>query len=227
MKKIPSIFKRDYEGNRLAYDEVVEGCEWVFTDGIPTYKWDGTACAVRGNALFKRYDRRVSKKAKKRGKSFFESDFKDAPNGWIPAESSPNIHTGHWPGWLLVDENANADRWHREGYENTLIKLKFHTYELVGPKIQGNPHHLEAHELYPHGVAIDDKWQLASFGFDTLKAFLQGFPYEGLVFYHASDFEKTNIAYTPIVDSPRMAKIRRKDFGFDWPTLDSDSTSQK
>jgi hypothetical protein len=29
MKKIPSLFKRDYEGTRLVYDKIVPGTEWV------------------------------------------------------------------------------------------------------------------------------------------------------------------------------------------------------
>jgi hypothetical protein len=33
MKKIISLFKRDYEGNRQVYNEVVPGAEWVTNGG--------------------------------------------------------------------------------------------------------------------------------------------------------------------------------------------------
>ena len=57
MRKIPSLFKRDYEGTRLVYDEVVPGSEWVLAgEGVATRKWDGTACMVRDGRLYKRYD---------------------------------------------------------------------------------------------------------------------------------------------------------------------------
>lgn len=43
MRKVISLFKRDYEGTRLVFDEVVEGAEWVVAgEGIATRKWDGT-----------------------------------------------------------------------------------------------------------------------------------------------------------------------------------------
>lgn len=29
MKKVISLFKRDYEGTRQVYDEIVAGAEWV------------------------------------------------------------------------------------------------------------------------------------------------------------------------------------------------------
>ena len=65
MKKIPSLFKRDYEGARFVYDEVVPGCEWVLDgEGVATVKYDGTSCMVRDGVLYKRYDY----KKKQRGK---------------------------------------------------------------------------------------------------------------------------------------------------------------
>ncbi len=47
MRKIKSLFKRDYEGNRNVYDEIVEGSEWVaMGEGKATKKYDGTCCMV-------------------------------------------------------------------------------------------------------------------------------------------------------------------------------------
>jgi len=62
VKKIISLFKRDYEGTRQVYDEIVPGAEWVVAgEGVATAKWDGTACMVRDGVLYKRYDRRLKK----------------------------------------------------------------------------------------------------------------------------------------------------------------------
>lgn len=47
MKKIKSVFKRDYEGNRQVYDEVTPGCEWVLAgEGVATEKYDGSAMMI-------------------------------------------------------------------------------------------------------------------------------------------------------------------------------------
>ena len=64
MKKIPTLFRRDYEGNRQVVDEVTEGCEWVIHGGgTPTEKFDGTCCMVKGGKLYKRYDRRTASRS--------------------------------------------------------------------------------------------------------------------------------------------------------------------
>ncbi|MFH1485758.1 MAG: hypothetical protein ABIH46_06785, partial [Chloroflexota bacterium] len=62
MQKIISLFKRDYEGTHLVYDEVVEGAEWVQRgEGVATEKIDGTSVMVRTNKLYKRYDAKHGK----------------------------------------------------------------------------------------------------------------------------------------------------------------------
>ena len=66
MKKIKSLFKRDYNGNHQVYNEVVEGCEWVQRgEGKPTQKFDGTCSKVENGILYKRYDRKLTKAAYK------------------------------------------------------------------------------------------------------------------------------------------------------------------
>jgi len=192
MQKIISLFKRDYEGNRQVYDEIVEGAEWVQEgEGVATVKWDGTACMFRGGKLFKRYDRKM-----KHGK------YRDAPDGWEAAQE-PDAVTGHWPGWVpLVNDNP-ADRWHLEAWGH-ISSSGIHdgTYELIGPKVQGNPHFWRGHELLPHGLPI-----LADFPrtFDDIK----------------SEFEKSNSTVIEGVvwhhPDRRMVKIKRKDFGLLWP----------
>ena len=57
MRKIQSLFQRNYDGDRLVRDEVVPGSEWVADGkGRATRKWDGTCCMIRGARLYKRYE---------------------------------------------------------------------------------------------------------------------------------------------------------------------------
>ncbi|MEM9527428.1 MAG: hypothetical protein AAGA31_12510, partial [Bacteroidota bacterium] len=103
MKKIKSLFVRDYEGNRQVIDEIVPGSEWVAQgQGVATRKWDGTSVAVITGELYKRYD-------VKKGRS--------VPEGAIPCEESPNTHTGHWPHWIKCDRDNPSDKYHFEAWD--------------------------------------------------------------------------------------------------------------
>lgn len=180
MKKIISLFQRNYgdgdtHGDRLVRDEVVPGAEWVVAgEGVATRKWDGTCCLVRDGALYKRYDA-------KHGKT--------PPPGFEPAQEYDPV-TGHMPGWILVGSGP-ADQWHREA---PLDGLADGTYELVGPKVQGNPEHFERHTLIRHGVDVLD----APRTFDALRDYFATAGMEGIVWHHADG---------------RMVKIKAKDFG--------------
>jgi len=206
MQKIPSVFKRDYDGRRQVYDEVVPGCEWVLAgEGRATLKWDGTCCLIRGGRMFKRYDRKPTKSARKRGKPYASADdFKAAPDNWEAAEDAPNLHTGHWPGWLPIGDGPE-DQWHREALAGRDNTLPDGTYELAGPKIQSNPHAFEAHVLVPHGMHWVHTRTLPAEGpitFSLVRDALERLRHEGIVWHHPDG---------------RMAKIKRRDFGFDWP----------
>lgn len=178
MKKIISLFKRNYDGDHLVRDEVVEGAEWVLAgEGVATIKWDGTACMVRGGQLFKRYDA-------KNGKT--------PPPGFEPAQD-PDPITGHLPGWLPVGDGPD-DKWFR----SAAMPAEDGTYELIGPKVQGNPHGATEHRLLRHG----EMKVSAPRAFDTLRVFLGQEQIEGLVWHHPDG---------------SMVKIKRKDFGLRWP----------
>jgi hypothetical protein len=207
MKKIPSLFKRDYDSDhRLLYDEVVPGSEWVLAgEGTATIKFDGTACMVRDGVLYKRYDRKMVKSAYRRKKSDPDfkptvEHFKPAPDGWEPCEPEPNLHTGHWPGWVPVGDEPES-KWHREAWE-------YHaavdgTCELVGSKVNGNPYKLDGHYFWPHGLPFFDDEPPRTF--DGLKAWFTRRKIEGVVWWHPDG---------------RMVKIRRRDFGLPWPVED-------
>jgi len=177
MRKIISLFMRDYAGTRLVYDEVAPGAEWVAAgEGVATRKFDGTCCMVRDGVLFKRYDAKVGR---------------TPPAGFEPTEEGPNEHTGHWPGWLAVGDGPE-DRWHREAFTAPRIDG---TYELIGPKVQGNPEHADSHDLVLHGCEpLSD----APRDFSGLKTYLAAHDIEGIVWHHPDG---------------RMVKIKGKDFG--------------
>ncbi len=176
MKKIISLFQRNYDGDRLVRDEVVPGAEWVVAgEGVATRKWDGTCCMVRAGKLYKRFEL-------KRGKT--------APSSFEPAQNADTV-TGDQPGWVPVGDGPD-DRWHREAF--AVIGLPDGTYELVGPKINGNPDKVPSHALIQHGY---QHLREAPRTFEGLKEFLRGSTIEGIVWHHPDG---------------RMVKIKRKDF---------------
>lgn len=184
MKKIKSLFERDYEGNRQVIDKVVEGSEWVQRgEGIATRKWDGTSCLIKGDILYKRYD-------VKKGRS--------VPEGAIPCEPAPNEHTGHWPHWVECDRNNPADKYFFEAFDVD-VYLQDGTYELCGPKVNGNKDDWSSHVLAKHG-SVEFKPSPPT-SFNELKEWLSENEIEGIVWHHPDG---------------RMVKIKRKDFGLKW-----------
>lgn len=196
MKKIPSVFQRNYDGDRLIRDEVVPGCEWVLDGlGLATGKWDGTACAVIGGRLFRRYDRKPDKRG----------NHKESPLGWIPCEESPDPNTGHWPGWMPVGDGPE-DKWFREALRHaTMTDPGFldadKTYELVGPHFQSNHHAFGEDQFIAHGVEVLSE-DPGTRTFESIRRMLEAAPFEGVVFWHLDG---------------RKAKVKRKDYGLPWP----------
>lgn len=184
MKKIISLFQRNYDGDRLVRDEVVPGAEWVLAgEGIATRKFDGTCAMVRDGKLFKRYDAKHGKVP---------------PGGFEPAQE-PDEKTGHWPGWLPVGDGPE-DRWFREAWDSDPLNRWDGTYELCGPKVQGNPEHFATHELVEHGRHVLDDCQR---DFAGIRSYLQTAGIEGIVWHN---------------EDGRMVKIKAKDFGIAWKT---------
>ncbi len=202
MKKIPSLFKRNRE-THLVYNEVTEGCKWALKgEGVATIKIDGTCCKMEDGVLYKRFDRKFKKKKREKDCNFSDlSRYKEAPEGWAPCEGKPDINTGHWPGWLKVDENKPEDKFHIEGFNNYKESDKqFNgTCELVGPKIKDNPYKLSGHLLIKHGVEIIPFNNRSYFSVNEV---MEAIVDEGIVFHHPDG---------------RVCKVKRSDFGFEWP----------
>lgn len=183
MQKIISLFQRNYDTDHLVRDEVVPGAAWVINgEGTATRKWDGACCMIKDGELYKRYDA-------KQGKT--------PPDGFIPAQE-PDKVTGHWPGWLKVGE-GKEDQYFREGLANypcvDVAPLLDATYELIGPKVNGNKEKLDRHELQRHGLYVIENVPRS---FNELKAWFANIDIEGIVWHHPDG---------------RMVKIKKKDFG--------------
>jgi hypothetical protein len=191
VKKIPTIFERDWNGDRSkVLDKPNPECAWVFAgEGVATRKLDGTSCLVRGNMLYKR--RELPKNT-------------TAPAGFEAADY--DTETGKTVGWVLVGDGPE-DRWHREAFE-FLKEARLNwiplvdpnsavpdgTYELVGPKIQGNPEHYPTHTLVRHDET--EKYLDAPRTFKELWYWMDGEDIEGLVWHHPDG---------------RMAKLKLRD----------------
>lgn len=196
MIKMPCLFVREFHGRDsfTITREVSAGCEWVLAgEGTASRKRDGTACMFRDRQLFKRYD---AKRDRKTGK------YKSPPAGAIPC-GEPDPVTGHWPHWVPI---GPTDYWHADAFARQAYELvDGATYELCGPKIQGNPERLPDHTLILHGA----EGLVPPLTFDALRGFLEATPIEGIVFAHPHG---------------RFAKIRRADFGLPWPPSRVDTT---
>lgn len=181
MNKIPTIFVRDMSRQpALVMPEWVTGTEWVRDgEGVATRKYDGTSCLVRDGRLYKRRELRSG----------------DAPPPEFESLGTDE-NTGKTVGWVPVGDGPE-DRWHREAFNGP--ERFAGTYELVGPKVQGNKDGFGMHTLLRHAIA--DKYEDAPRDFDGLKEWLAARTIEGLVWHHPDG---------------RMAKIKRRDFGLKW-----------
>lgn len=188
MKKIPTLFERDWNGDRSrVINQVHEGCEWVLAgEGTATRKLDGTCCMIRDGKLYKR---RELRKGDTVPPLFEQADYDD--------------ETGKTVGWVPIDI-GREDRWHMEAFDAahraiTAPRPDDGTYELVGPKVQGNPEKATAHCLIRHGSIQEHDVPRT---FEGLSDWLATRDIEGVVFHHPDG---------------RMAKIKLRDFGHKRP----------
>lgn len=64
MKKIPTLFKRDFANGGQIIPEYNGNVEWVLNgEGVATRKYDGTSVLIRDGKMYKRYELRLGKTA--------------------------------------------------------------------------------------------------------------------------------------------------------------------
>lgn len=179
MKKIQCLFKRDYEdAKHRVYNAVLEGSEWVINgEGVATRKLNGTCCLITKKDFYKRYTVKKDKKP---------------PNDFIAATEIDEM-TGKQVGWIPVKAQ---DKYHLEGYNNLKDKA-YGTYELCGPRVQGNPEGYWYHTLIKHGSIVIRNVPRDFFG---LTEYFKRNDIEGIVWHHSDG---------------RMVKIKGVDFGIE------------
>jgi hypothetical protein len=192
VQKIPTLFMRDFtkdHGRYVIVGDVTPGCEWVLAgEGRATRKYDGTC--VRFTTEPPDQGRAWSRRVVKPGKA--------APDGFVILETDETDETtGNQVGWEPSDQSGFLE-YIDEGIMNWLIAHEGRppdgTYELIGPKINGNPEHSDRHVLVPHGQY--DLEQPFSWTADDLAEWVREMPWEGVVWHH---------------EDGRMAKLKAKD----------------
>lgn len=188
MEKIPTLFVRDLHDMRRVLPEEAPGCEWVLAgEGVATRKYDGTCTMLDDAGIW--WARREVKPGR------------PAPPGFVAIATDPA--TGKTVGWQPMFDSP-FNRWHREALEQQPLDFTVRgytpgTYELCGPKVNGNPEAFERHVLVPHEHAE----QIAGVTrtFDGIRAVVlelhRDRGIEGLVFRTRDG---------------RMAKIKARDF---------------
>lgn len=181
MRKIPTLFLRDEKTHQLL-DEVNPEAQWVVAgEGVATRKFDGTPVLIQDGKAYKRFE--------------LKANVINKPEGWWAAQSAPDPITGGWPGWVPISAEDPADAYFQEALSR-VDNLPNGTYEVLGPKVNGNPEGWWTHELIRHGM--DRLSEAPPRNFDGLRAYLAANDIEGIVWHHPDG---------------RMVKIKGKDFG--------------
>lgn len=202
MKKIPTAFRRVYDGHKIAAvlpEFTSDECKNAVENGMPTIKVDGSCCAIIDGVFYKRYDA-------KKGKP--------VPEGAIKCQDEPDAITGHMPCWVKVSEDNPADKWFIEAYRNTFDKwvdpcvysgmssLPNGTYEAIGKHFKDNPYNMDYDIIEPHGHRVPNEWDNLG-TFDNIKNWLEKHPEdEGLVWWYYGK---------------PVCKLKRSDFGLKFP----------
>jgi hypothetical protein len=185
VKKIPTLFRRNPDDLRHLLPEVTPGCEWVLAgEGIATRKYDGTCVLIRRDGLAVHgFARREVKPDR------------EPPPNWV--EVDRDEVTGKRVGWEPVGQSSFAPF-----FDEALARQPIWepgTYELCGPKINGNPERYEHHRLIRHSdnavVSLLSPNPPDAYRF--LRDALMDMEFEGIVWHHPDG---------------RMAKLKRRDF---------------
>lgn len=177
MKKIPTIYKRDPNDRSHVTDEINPECQWVFDgEGVATRKYDGTC--VKIDKFGYAWARREIKKDKPIPPGFETAEFDEVTGktvGWVPAFESSFYK-------FLVEAQKNQPG------------LEPGTYELIGPKINGNPENTSVHYLQSHTTAAE--WFVKGWSPRDYVEHAKRWGHEGVVWHHPDG---------------RMAKLKVRD----------------
>lgn len=201
MPKIPTVFERDPAAQFKVVPRLTLGCEWVKElppEGsiFATVKVDGICMKWDGVSLYRRL---------RPADGSHEASFvKVSPDD----EDAPVLNEAL--------ENAKKD-----GYS---LLLQPGIYEAFGPKIGGNHHNVDRHSMirinpvcsslmsniHSSGIVRFPVTTVDAFYHSVKQALTDSPDIEGIVWHH----EK----FATLL---RAAKIKRKDFGLEWPVAPS------
>jgi hypothetical protein len=180
MQKIPTLFARNPDDRRHVLTQVTPGCEWVLArEGTATRKYDGTC--VMFNVRSNWWARREVKPGKK------------TPPNYTPI--STDSVTGKTVGWEPIEQSSFAKYF--DEAQDVHRGWPVGTYELCGPKINGNPEALERHTLIRHATAETVAPEFDVRTYEGIADFLSRHHWEGIVYHHPDG---------------RRAKIKTRDF---------------
>lgn len=188
MHKVPTLFVRDERDQRYVTPAVTPGCEWVLAgEGNALVKYDGTCCMFDGTAWWARREIKPGKQE---------------PPNFVAVEHDEQ--TGKTFGWEPIKQSPYA-RWHAAALEAEARGQGGYpagTYELCGPKVNGNPEGYDAHRLIHHETETDgiDTREFGPLSFGAIRALMLALAdgdIEGIVWHHADG---------------RMAKVKARDF---------------
>jgi hypothetical protein len=188
VRKIPTLFVRDPENMSRVLPEVNPACMWVLSgQGVATRKYDGTCVMFDGEHWWARREVKPGK---------------TPPAGFVAADHDKV--TGKTVGWEPMEQSSFA-KFHAEAVEplagfGQIIgqQIPSGTYELIGPKINGNPEGCQYHRLERHEKA--EQFGDVPLDFDGLRDHLLALGdegIEGIVWHHPDG---------------RMAKLKGRDF---------------
>jgi hypothetical protein len=187
VKKIPTVFLRNFDppwNGRYVTTTPNPACTWVLAgEGVATHKLDGTCVMFDGSEWWARREVKPGK---------------TPPPGWRAIEFDDT--TGKAVGWEPIELSAFA-KFHAEALEYAGAAWPVGTYELIGPKINGNRERVTRHELRAHAAAAV---MVTALGgprtYESIRAAVLSWGdlgVEGFVYHHKDG---------------RMAKIKAKDF---------------
>lgn len=180
MQKIPTLFVRNPDDRRHVLRDVNPECEWVIDGfGVATRKYDGTCVTLDEAGAW--WARREVKPGK------------NIPAGYQIVQHDET--TGKLVGWEPIAQSAFA-KYHAEA-AGIRTSWPHGTYELCGPKVNGNPEDLERHTLIRHATAERVAPDLDCRSYDEIREFLARHQWEGLVYHGPNGL---------------MAKVKKRDF---------------
>jgi hypothetical protein len=185
VRKIPTLFRRDPDDRAHVLPEVNAACQWVLDgEGVATRKYDGTCVMLDEHGEW------WARREVKPGKA--------APPNYLPVQTDEV--TGKTMGWEPVAQSAFA-AFHAEAVASGGPRTwAAGTFELIGPKINGNPERSGTHRLVAHATAL--RVEVSELTFAGIRAAVLALAEadgcEGIVWHHQ--------------DGIRFAKIKARDF---------------